>query len=55
MMTENDQTLGGKHIMQYTGEVLQNCTPETYVTNQCYSSEFNFLKKSRCPFSVFLI
>ena len=23
--------LGGEHTMQYTDEVLQNCTPETYV------------------------
>ena len=23
--------LGGEHIMQYTGNLLQNCTPETYV------------------------
>ena len=31
MVMEGDSTLGGEHIVQYTDDVLQNCTPETYV------------------------
>ena len=29
MATEGDLTLGGKHTIQYTDDVLQNCTLET--------------------------
>ena len=28
---EDDLTLGGRHTMQYTDDVLQNSTVETYV------------------------
>lgn len=31
METDGDQTLGGGHSMQFTDDVLQNCTCETYV------------------------
>ena len=30
MVMEGDLTLGGEHVIQYTDDVLQNCTPETY-------------------------
>ena len=30
-MTEGDLTLGGECTTQYTGDVLWNCTPETYI------------------------
>ena len=30
-MMERDLTLGGEHIIQYTDNVLQNCTPEAYI------------------------
>lgn len=33
MVTEEDQTLGVEHTMQYTDNVLQNCTQATYVVN----------------------
>ena len=28
---EGDLTWDGEHTLQYTDEVLQNCTPETYI------------------------
>ena len=28
---EGDWTWDGEHAMQYTDDVLQNCSPETYV------------------------
>ena len=31
MVMEGDLTLDGEHIIQYTDDVLQNCTPETYI------------------------
>ena len=32
-----DLTWGGEHTIQYTDDVLQNCTPETYkCSNQCH-------------------
>ena len=30
MVMERDLTWGGEHTIQYTDDVLQNCTPETY-------------------------
>lgn len=30
MVMEGDQTLRGEHTAQYTDNVLQNCTLETY-------------------------
>ena len=30
MVTEKDLTLEGKHTMQYTDDILQNWTTETY-------------------------
>ena len=30
-MVEGDLTWGGEHTIQYTDDVLQNCTPETYM------------------------
>lgn len=37
MVLEGDLTSGGKHIAQYTGDLLQNCISETYnfFSNQC--------------------
>ena len=29
---EEDLTLGSEHTIQYTDDVLQNCSPETYIT-----------------------
>lgn len=30
-MVTGDWTLGGEHTTQYTDDVLQKCTPETYI------------------------
>ena len=40
MVTE-DLTLGGEHTIQYTADVLQNCTLETCnFINQCHPNKF---------------
>ena len=31
MEMDGDLTWGGEHTMQYTDDILQNCTPETYI------------------------
>lgn len=32
MVMEGDSTWGGGHRIQHTDDVMQNCTPVTYVT-----------------------
>ena len=54
---EGDLTWGGKHTLQYTIEVLQNCTPETYIillTNVTPINSIKILKtmkikQTKCP------
>ena len=45
---EGDFTWGGEHTIKYTNDVLQNCTPETYIinTNQCHHNKFNKKEKN---------
>lgn len=44
MMAGGGQT-GGEHTVQYTDEVLQICTPETYIMLlQCYTDTFSSKK-----------
>ena len=31
MVMEGDLTWGGEHTIQFIDDVLQNCTPETYI------------------------
>ena len=31
MVMEGDLALSGEHTIQYSNNVLQNCTPETYI------------------------
>ena len=31
MVIEGDLTWGGEHTTQYTNDVLQSCTPKTYI------------------------
>ena len=31
MVMEGGVTWGGEHTIQYTNDVLQNCTPDTYM------------------------
>ena len=40
---KGEYTLGDEHTMQYTDNVLLNCTLETHlVINQCHPHKFNF-------------
>ena len=44
-MIEGDLTLGGEHTIQYTDDVLYNCTLETYIislTNVTPITFYNF-------------
>ena len=52
MVIEGDLTWGGEYTIQYTDDVLQNCTPETYIvllTN--VSPIIQFLKKKLTNFT----
>ena len=43
MVMKGDLTLGGEHTIQYTDDVLQNCTPETdTIVSTNVASKFNF-------------
>ena len=42
---EGDLTLSGEHTMQYAGDVLQNCTPETYIILLINVTLINSIKK----------
>ena len=44
---EGDLTWGGEHTIQYTDDVLQNCTPETYITLLTNVTPVNIIKKSK--------
>ena len=45
MVMEGDLTWGGWHTIQYTGDVLQNCTPETYVVLLTNVTAINSINK----------
>ena len=49
MVTEGYLTQGGDHTIQYTDDVLQNCTLETYVIllTSVTPNEFNKKKKEK--------
>ena len=40
-------TWDGEHTKQYTDDVLQNCTLETYIINQHYPKKFNDILKNQ--------
>lgn len=44
MMMKVDQTLGGEHSIQWTGDVLQNGALETYVTLLIRVAPINLIK-----------
>ena len=44
---KGDLTWGGEETIQYTNDVLWNCTLETYIINQCHPNKFNTEKKSK--------
>ena len=45
MVMERDLTQGGEHTIQYTDEVLQNCTTETFIIILTSVTPINSLKK----------
>ena len=46
MVMEGDLTWGGEHTIQYTCDVLYNCTPETYVILLTNVTPINSVKKT---------
>ena len=42
---EGNLTWGGEHTIQYTNDVLQNCTPETYIILLNNSTPINSINK----------
>ena len=44
MLTKGDMTWGGKHTIQYTDDILFNCTSETYVTLLANVAPINSIK-----------
>ena len=44
MVMEGDLTLGGEHTIQYTDDVLQNCTFETYIISLTNVTTINSIK-----------
>ena len=52
MVTEGDLTLGGEHTMQFTDDVSQNCTFETYIILLTDVTPINLIKflKNWCAF-----
>ena len=42
---EGNLTLDGEHTIQYTGDVLQNCTLETYILLLTNVTPVNSIKK----------
>ena len=50
-LTDGDLTLGGKQMVQYENDVLQNCTFEAYIillTNITPIHSIKILKKINC-------
>ena len=47
MVMGGDLTWGGEHIIQYTDDVLYNCTPETYVILLTNVTPINSIKKEK--------
>ena len=44
---EEDLTWDGEHTIQYTDDVLQNCTPETYIILLTNVTPINSIRKKR--------
>ena len=47
MVIEGDLTWGGEHTIQYTDDVLENCTPETYIILLTNVTPINSIKKKK--------
>ena len=46
-MVMEDLTWGGEHTMQYTNDVLQNCTSETYIILLTNVTPINSIKNQK--------
>ena len=44
MVMEGDLTWGGEHTIQCTDDVLENCTPETYIISLNSITPVNSIK-----------
>ena len=47
MVIEEDLAWGGEYTIQRTDDVLQNCTPETYVILLTNVTSINSIKKAK--------
>ena len=47
MVTEGNLPLGDEHTIQCTDDVLQNCTPETYIILLSNVTPINSIKKKK--------
>ena len=47
MGMEGDLTRGGEHRIQYTDDVLQNCTSETYIILLTYVTSISSRKNNK--------
>lgn len=47
MVMEEDLILGGGHIVQYTDNVSQNCTPKTYIILLTNDTTINLIIKNK--------
>ena len=45
MVMQGDVTWGGEHAIQYTDDVLQNCTPDTYLILLANVTPINAINK----------
>ena len=45
MVMEGDLTWYGEHTIQYIGDVLQNCTPETYIILLTNATQIKSIEK----------
>ena len=48
MMMEDKFTVSGRHTIQYTDQVSQKCTPETYMILLTNIAAINLIKKTTC-------
>ena len=51
---EGGLTWSGKNTMQYIGDVLQNCTPETYIILLTNVTPINSIKIKKKELSTFI-
>ena len=47
MVMEGDLTWGGEHTIQCTHDILQNCTPETYIILLTNATPINLMNKKK--------